>query len=814
VGGALLSELVKVTVDGRELEVPKGKPVIDAAREAGVYIPHFCHHPRLEPVGMCRACLVELETPRGMVLTPACTLAAADGQVVHTTTPVVKKAQEGVLEFLLINHPLDCPVCDKGGECPLQDQTIGYGPGESRFVEEKRHFEKPIPVSDLVLLDRERCILCARCVRFADEVAGDPLIEFAARGNTTQIATFPDEPFSSYFSGNTVQICPVGALTAVPYRFRARPWDLRKAESTCHHCSAGERIEIDASQNDVLRFTGVDSDVTNQGWLNDKCRFGFEFIGSQDRLRVPLIKNEDGAFREANWAEALDLTARRLQEIVDGAGGAAVGGLGGARGTNEDAYAFSKFMRTVIGSNHVDAQMGDGLDPKLLAAVDRKAMISDLDSAASILVWGPDLKEESGTLYLRVRQAAQKRGVKLVIVHPRATGLDDCAKHKITYRPGQGPEVLAQLAAGNGEYAAARAVLDEGPVVAIVGRTGLTEDPKLAEAVATFALTLPGAKVLPFARRSNVFGALDMGLAPGLLPGRVALDDPDQVAAFEAVFGAVPDHGGRDAIGILEGLEGGELKALVMVGADPVRDVPEGALATRALDAAEFTVALDLFLTDSSSRADVVFPAETFAEKEGTITNVEGRVQKVARIVAGPGQTQADWSILEEIAHRMGAPMGFQDAASVSAEIARVAPVYAGISWGDLPDDGTLVPREGTEQPLSYQPVDHQMVAVSAPFVLHLARTLYDDGVEMRHSLSLRHLAPGTRVHLHPADAATLGVAEGDEVTIETASGAASAPATFDASLVRGVVYVPFNQPGTPSLGGGLEVTVRKGAGG
>jgi NADH-quinone oxidoreductase subunit G len=811
-GGAPLSELVKVTVDGRELEVPKGKPVIDAAREAGVYIPHFCHHPRLEPVGMCRACLVELETPRGMVLTPSCTLFAADGQIVHTTTPIVKKAQEGVLEFLLINHPLDCPVCDKGGECPLQDQTVGYGPGESRFVEEKRHYEKPIPVSDLVLLDRERCILCARCVRFADEVAGDPLIEFAARGNTTQIATFPDEPFSSYFSGNTVQICPVGALTAVPYRFRARPWDLRKAESTCHHCSAGESIEIDTSQNDVLRFTGVDNDATNQGWLNDKCRFGFEFIGSKDRLRVPLIKNEDGTFREADWAEALDLTARRLREIADASGADAIAGLGGARGTNEDAYAFSKFMRSVVGSNHVDAQMDDGLDPKLLVGVDRKATISDLDTAASILVWGPDLKEESGTLYLRVRQAAQKRGAKLVVVHPRRTGLDDCTEHKITYRPGQGPEVLRALAAGDGDCAAAKAVLDEGSVVAIIGRTGLTEDPKLSEAIAAFALTLPDAKVLPFARRSNVYGALDMGLAPGLLPGRVALDDPDQVAAFEAVFGAVPDHEGRDARGILEGLEGGELKALVMVGADPVRDVPNGALAARALDSAEFTVALDLFLTDSSSRADVVFPAETFAEKEGTTTNLEGRVQKVARIVAGPGQTQADWSILEEIAHRMGAPMGFQDAASVSAEIAHVAPVYAGIGRGDLLGDGTIVPREGVDQPLRYRPVDHDLGLVSAPFVLHLARTLYDDGVELRHSLSLHHLAPGARVHLHPADAAALGVEDGDEVTVETASGAASAPVAFDASLVPGVVYVPFNQPGMSSLGDEVEVTVRKGA--
>ncbi len=813
-GGVLLAELVKITVDGRELEVPKGTLVIDAARDAGVYIPHFCYHERLDPVGMCRSCLVEMETPRGRIITTSCTLEATDGQVVYTKSPVAKKAQEGVLEFLLINHPLDCPVCDKGGECPLQDQTVGYGPGESRFVEEKRHFEKPIPVSDLVLLDRERCIICARCVRFADEVAGDPLIEFVEAGGNAQISTFPDEPFASYFSGNTVQICPVGALTAVPYRFRARPWDLKKAASTCHHCSAGESIEIDTSANTVLRFTGVDNDATNQGWLNDKCRFGFEFIGSKDRLRTPLIKNVDGTFREASWAEALDLTATKLRGIIDAHGGAAVAGLGGARGTNEDAYAFSKFMRAVVGSNHVDAQMDDEIDPKLLATVDRKATIDDVDAAGSILIWAPDLKEVSGTLYLRVRQAAQKKGVKLVVVHPRRTGLDDRTTHKITYRPGQGPEVLRALAAGEGECAAARATLDDGPVVAIIGRTGLTEDPRLAESVAAFVLGLPDAKVLPFARRSNVYGALDMGLSPGLLPGRVPLDDADHVASFEAAFGAVPDHEGRDAKGILEGLEDGDIKALIMVGADPVRDVPDGALAARALDSAEFTIALDLFLTDSSSRADVVFPAEAFAEKEGTSTNIEGRVQKVAQIVAGPGQTLPDWSILEEIARRLGGSMGFDSVQSVASEIATVAPAYADLRRSDLRGDGVIVPKEGVEQPLRYRPVHHDLESGTAPMVLHLARTLYDDGVEMRHSLSLHSQAPGPAANLHPEDAATLGVATGDDVIVETETGAVSMPVALDGSLAKGVVYVPFNQPEMPSLGDRLEVTVRKGTDG
>ena len=285
-----MSETVKVIVDGRQIEVPKGELIIKAAQDNGTYIPRFCWHPRMKPVGMCRMCLVEIATPRGRALITACTNTVADEMIVDTQSAVVKKAQEGVLEFLLINHPLDCPVCDRGGECPLQDHTIAFGPGESRFVEEKRHFEKPIPISALVDLDRERCILCARCTRFSDEVSGDPLIEFLDRANYTQVNTFPDLPFSSYFSGNTVQICPVGALTARPYRFRARPWDLTAVESTCTQCTSGDRISVQASQNEVLRFLGVDADATNWGWLSDKCRFVHQAISSPERLTVPLIR--------------------------------------------------------------------------------------------------------------------------------------------------------------------------------------------------------------------------------------------------------------------------------------------------------------------------------------------------------------------------------------------------------------------------------------------------------------------------------------------------------------------------------------------
>ena len=811
-----MSEMVTITVNGEDRQVEAHQPLIQACLDTGSYVPHFCYHPRMEPVGMCRQCMVEVESPRGTMLVPSCTTHVHDGMVVHTESDTVKKVQEGMLEFLLLNHPLDCPVCDRGGECPLQDQTMACGPGESRFVEEKRHYEKPVSISDLVFLDRERCILCARCVRFSDEISGDPLIEFTFRGAHNQIRTFPDEPFASYFSGNTVQICPVGALTAAPYRFRARPWDLQKAASTCTHCTTGCDISIDSSQNRILRFNGVDNDFTSHGWLSDKCRFGFEFLGSDQRVTTPLVKDADGEFQPASWSDALDLIVERLSSVIEADGGGAVAALGGARGTNEDAYALSKFMRVTVGSNHLDAQMDDGLDPQFLAAMAGRGRINDLESAQTILLWGPDLKEENGTLYLRVRRAAQTLGATLIIVHPRQTGLDDRASFKFRYRPGDGAETLRQLAAGEGEFAPARAALNDGPVVALVGRTGLAEDPRLAEAVAGFARDLPQSSVIPLARRSNIYGALDMGVAPTLLPGRVSADDESGREMLAATWGKLPDAVGRGAKGILQGLRDGVIKVLLLMGADPARDVPDGKLAAEALEAAEFVVSFDLFVTESSAAADVILPAAGFTEKDGSVTNLEGRVQKVNQIVAPPGQTRADWSVLDDLARRLGRPLGFGSVEIVAKEIASAAPAYLGVGWSDLEtEEGVVVPAGDAVQPLQYVPVGglsssggHQPAGDS--FRLHLARTLYDDGVLMRNGLSLHKLAPGGFVAITSNDAGRIGAAEGDTAIVN----GVSLPVRIDDSLADGVAYVPFNQPGVASVGDALEVDVHVGEGG
>ncbi len=802
-------EMVMITIDGVEREVPAGELLIKAAEDEGTYIPRFCWHPRMAPVGMCRMCLVEIDTPRGPAMVTACTTTVAEGMAVDTVGDEVKKAQEAILEFLLANHPLDCPVCDRGGECPLQDQALSHGPGESRFVEIKRTYEKPIPISDLVLLDRERCILCARCTRFSDEISGDPLIEFKERANVTEVNTFPDLPFSSYFSGNTVQICPVGALTARPYRFKARPWDLARVESSSLFDTAHPRVEVHASQNVILRITGVDNDATNHGWLSDKARFGFEHLDVPERLTTPLVRR-DGELVAVGWHEALEIAANRLDLIRADDGGEALAVIGGAQGTNEDAYAISKFARVALGTNHVDCRVDDALGSHFLAATVDRALIADLDRADTILVWGPDLKEEHPTLYLRVRRAVQDLGATLVVVHPRATGLDDRAAIKLHYRPGGGFDLLDAIA--DGSHPEVSRALTAERVVALVGTTGVTDGRRLPESVAALVRQKAATcRILPLNSRANTYGALDMGLAPDLLPGRVALD-AGAAATLEAWWGPVPSRQGRDTGGILEGLVSGEVRGLILVGADPLGDVPDRALAVEAIDAAEYLVSMDTFLHDSNRDADLILPAATFTEKDGTVTNVEGRVQRLNQLRPPPGQARVDWAVLEDLATLLGNGLGLVSAETVTKEISEVAPVYRGITW-DLLDwdqrDGVVVPLEGS-QPLSHIPVALEgNRAPSAELVLHAARVMYDDGVRLRHSASLHHLAPGPVAHISPGDAPGLGAREGSPLRLVTKTGEGDFRAIVDESTPRGVVYVPLNQPGAAALGTDPVVRVK-----
>jgi NADH-quinone oxidoreductase subunit G len=737
-------DAVHFTLDGRPVVGRKGEMLIASAERAGTFIPRFCYHPRMKPVGMCRMCLVEVSGPRGASLQPSCFVEVAEGSEVVTTSDKVKKAQDGVLEFLLINHPLDCPVCDKGGECPLQDQTLAYGPGESRFVEEKRHFEKPVPISDLVLLDRERCIQCGRCTRFAAEIAGEAEIDFIGRGDQLEINTFPELPFTSYFSGNTIQICPVGALTATQYRFTARPWDLDQVESTCTTCAVGCRVAVQSSANRVTRLMGIDAEPVNHGWLCDKGRFAYESVNSAERLVEPMVR-KNGELVPATWYEALRAVAEGLKKAAGspstgsgaaGSGAGGVGVIGGARLTNEGAYAWAKLAKGILGTDSVDAQLGDGLPPEFVLGLPR-ATIDQAVTADTVVLLSGDLREELPILFLRLRSAVVDGDLSVVELSPQTTSLTPYAAASLRYRAGEASGMAAAVVADGVDgapapegvdadvLAEARHLLTAENVVVVVGRPSLAEDAALvAEAAQRLATALPNARFLPALRRGNVNGALDMGLAPGLLPGRTTLEAGRDW--FAEAWGSVPAERGLDTAGMLGAAEAGHLGALVLLGADPRTDFPDRGLAQRALDNIDFIVSIATSPDASTAHADVVLPVAADHERPGTTTNIEGRISRVGQKLVAPGQAWADWVIAVELAVHLGGDLGLDSLAEVWDEIERLAPAYRGITGTVLEVaasvDGIVAPMTATPVELSRRRLAAPLDPIAVPGVQSVER--------------------------------------------------------------------------------------------
>jgi NADH-quinone oxidoreductase subunit G len=844
-------DMVTFTIDGKEVQAPRGELLIKVAQEHGTYIPRFCYHERMKPVGMCRMCLVEVEGMRGLQI--SCATPVNQDMVVTTQSPMVKQAQDGVLEFLLINHPLDCPVCDRGGECPLQDQTLSFGPGESRYVEEKRHFEKPIPISDLVLLDRERCIQCGRCTRFAAEVAGDPLIDFGGRGDETEVITYPDEPFSSYFSGNVVQICPVGALTAQPYRFKARPWDLEGVETSCQACSVGCRGALESTTNRLVRFLGVDSEPVNQGWLCDKGRYGYEWVHSDARVGSPAIRKDTASGQEmieVSWPEALEAAAAALNRVKGDHGAEAIAVLGGGDMTNEDAYCWSRLAKGVLGTDHVDAQLGDGLPADVVLGMPR-ATIADLDRAKAIVVLGTDPKNEVPVLFLRLRAAVVDGGVPLVDVGARDTGLTRYATSVLRHAPGAPTELVTKLVSALGGRKTRTKAVDEivdaidgreGPIVVVVGRPSVAES---ADATVHAASLLAGVdgqvRFLSSLSTANVHGALDLGLTPGFLPGRVSLDAGREHVA--ATWGGVPAAAGHDATRILRGAADGSIKALVLLGADPLVSFPDRALARAALEQVDRVVCVGAFAGDGIEHADVVLPPTLWGEQRGSTTNLEGRVQRLGRIVTPDGSTMEPWRIACELAARLGSDFDLESADEVQDEIARVAPAFAGVDAAMIrrARDGVVLPLAehrdeivfGPGAPgagMSWEPIpatpevsdevpSAKAVDAAPPVALHgwdaaapapaaaptdayslrlvAARTLYGADRIVMASPSLAHITDDVaRLVVNPRDLSALGVAEGTAVRVTSSRGTIDVPVATDRAVPKGTAFIAANRSG------------------
>ena len=820
---------VNITVDGRSVEARPGEMLIEAAERAGSYIPRFCYHPRMEPVGVCRMCLCEVDGPRGPSLQPACYLKVSDGMNVTTDSEKVKKAQDGVLEFLLANHPLDCPVCDKGGECPLQDQTLAHGSGETRFVEEKRHHVKPISIGELVLLDRERCIQCSRCTRFASEVAGEAQIAFSGRGDLIEVAPSPTEPFDSVFSGNTVQNCPVGALTAKPYRFTARPWDLEQAESTCTTCAVGCRVAVQSSGNRLTRVLGVDSEPVNHGWLCDKGRFTLDSVdGNPDatdllsaatRITQPLVRR-NGELTPVSWGTALAEAAQLLHEAGDGD---AIGAIGGAALTNEGAFAWERFVRGALGSENLDAQYGDGLDPVLLQTLPL-ATIDEAAAAPVVVTLTGDLREELPVLFLRLRESFAHRGHRLIELSSGPSALRPLAAHSLAIRPGEAPTIARALVSGHlpvgtlvneAELAAARAAIGDGSeVVIVVGRANLAEDQRLAdEAVHILAEGLPQAKFLVALRRANVRGALDMGLSPRLRPGR----------GFDA------RAAGRDSAAQLAAMVAGTQRATILLGGCLLGNVLDPELAGAALSAAK-VIAVTGHGGATLAHADVVLPAAVAHERNGTVTNLEGRVTAVAPKISAPGSAWSDVAIASELALAWGQDLGL-GSVELAAKAIEETTGYAALSvLQDEAFDGVVMGLAATPvarhamDPMAFPgirstrtaglgdstgatvqldvageasvaPAQRENAAVTSLDVVPadayalrvvLVHRLYDRGVAMQGSPALAGLVEETTLGVHPSDLDHLGLASGDLVRVRAAGGDVVVPVVTDESILRG----------------------------
>ena len=766
-------ELVSLSVDGKEVSVPKGTLIIRAAEQLGIEIPRFCDHPFLEPVGACRQCYVEIEGQRKLFT--SCTTEVAPDMAVRTqnTSVEAQRAQVANLEFLLMNHPLDCPICDRGGECPLQDQAMAFGPGESRYTEPKRVFAKPVPLSPLVNLDRERCVLCARCTRFCDEISGDRFLELFGRGAGERVSIAAGEDFRSPFSGNTVQICPVGALTATPYRFVARPFDLSHADSVCQHCSAGCNVRVDLRRGAIVRVLARDNASVNDAWICDKGRFAFRHADLPTRVTTPLIRAR--GLEPASFGEV-------FTRITEWAQGGRVAFLAGGRLHDEDAYALSKLARVAFATNDLDhRRMFHGGTAELLAAAAPMSTTNaDVERANAIVVVGLDAEQEVPLLHLRIRKAA-RRGARVFVVHPRRTRLWDLAEHGLCLPEHQSYllERIHDADAPEGTFEArvTEALRDaDGEAVVLAGER-LAEHPLAADVALRVAQKF-GARFALVPRRAGDRGALRAGVHPSLLPGGRRVDSEAERAEVESVWGAVPGSPGRSTREILRACADRQIDVLYLVGVDPLRDVPEAALAQRALENTPHVVVQSLELGSLEPFADAFLPAAAWGEREGRLTDWEGRSQPMHAVRGPAGVCRSDWQIFAGLAEAMGRPLGF---GTIEALRVDAAPL---LEPRGIADRSTAWTGTGRPKRLG------ELTLLSYPLLVDEGR-LSEAADELKAALGEEAF-----VEVNPEDADKRGLVDGARALVRTEAGKASLPVRVTEHVAAGAVFVPFNHPG------------------
>ncbi len=760
-------DMITVVIDGFEVTVPKGTLVIRAAEQLGIQIPRFCDHPLLNPVGACRQCLVDIEINGRAFPKPqaSCTIPVEPGMIVKTqlTSPVAEKAQRGVMELLLVNHPLDCPVCDKGGECPLQNQAMSTGQGSSRFEGVKRTFEKPINISSQVLLDRERCVLCARCTRFSEQIAGDPFITLNERGALQQVGIYENQPFESYFSGNTVQICPVGALTGAAYRFRARPFDLVSTPSACEHCASGCDMRTDVRRGKTLRrLAGEDASV-NEEWNCDKGRWAFKYVTSVDRLKTPLVRNAAGVLEEASWPEALAVAAAGLKAAKSAV-------LVGGRATYEDAYGYSKFARIALGTNDIDfrSRVSSDEEREFLAArvVGSSTSYRDIDKADQVLLVGFEPEEESPIVFLRLYKQFRKRALKVVSIGSKESiGVDKLKAEFVKVAPGQEASAIAAQSLTNNS-------------VILVGERA-AESAGVLSAVAALADST-GAKLAWIPRRAGERGALEAGAIGNLLPGGRPVTDAAARVDIAAVWNtdSLPAEIGRSTSQIIDAVNDGKIGALVVGGVDPL-DGDNSQATLAALDKA-FVVSLEIATSAVTDRANVVLPVAAVTEKSGSFLNWEGRARSFDAAVSD-SLNRSDLRILSMIAEEMGISINLGTVTAATKEIASLG------NW-----DGART---------SF----NKVAAVAQPSLnadqalITSWRRLLDLGTLQQGEEHLAGTARQTVAVISPKRAQALGVVDGDQLKISTAQGSVTLSALVE-NIHDDAVWAPRNSRGSQLL--------------
>jgi len=799
--------MVTLTIDGTKLVVPKGTTVYQAAKGAHIEIPIFCYHDRMPPLGACRMCLVKVE--KMAKLQTSCTLDAADGMVVSTIALEVKAGQEAILEFLLINHPLDCPICDKGGECPLQDQAYAFGPGRSRFIEPKRDFAKPVSLGRVLVLDRERCILCWRCVRFGEIVAGDDALKGFERGFHSEINTPFTLPVESKFIGNTIAICPVGALTAKPYRFAARPWDNQSVSSVCTLCGVGCAVDFDVRDGAITRTRARESPAVNDIWLCDLGFFGHGYVHHSERLRRPLVR-QDGYLVETTWDNALDRVARRLRAAPP----SRVAMLGGARLTNEDAYVAGRFFRGVLGTNHLDHRI-DARPQSASQSVPwgMAVSIADIDHADVILLVGCDITEEYPVLWLRMKRAIA-HGAKVIAVTPKALEIHRFVDHHLIHRYGEGAAVVRALTAPQAAApqvqgsapgavvgvdsaainAAAAQLGDAKRALVMIGRAALEAPDGLEAAAAVRDLAARLAVPVNVMRgKGNAFGAALGGLLPDAGPGGRPL--ADIAGDLQQIWNrAVAPQPGMTAPEIVEACAQGGLDVLYVVAADPATDVPDYTRWKAARERLPFMVVEDAFLTQTAQVADVVLPALVAPEKDGTVSSIEGRIQRLHAAVPGPGEARQDWNIFAALAERCGAELAYSGWEEIFDEMRSLIP--------GLALDARMNPMGGAiDRPARMPPAPARAAGRSAdfPFVLIPGEALFARGAMSARSSAIADLAGEPWALMHPDDAARLAVAEGDAIVLQSPHGAAAVRVKVSTAVLSGQVFLPRGYDGAPA---------------